>query len=646
MIGERFSSRVAASLLINLGVPELVTHSVREFEDVAVELASGGGRRVLSSLRSRISASLLQMPTFDTARITRNLERSYAAMWEMKQSDSKLRETAHLIVGEPDARDGRQELEARMGKGLADAIEMQTRGDFKGASITYRRLLSSPVHPVDAWHLLGLLLHQLAEQSVGALKARLWHAAALCVRKAIAEMPGTGLFHSNLAEVLRIQGDLQGAAEEVLAALALGESTTQTLLAILADMNKEGKEMFSIQLIARALGSVGAGDPRWTSSQLQELMKHLTVAALAIDSQGPIAVRVRTLGEEIIQASSERSKATALKVSLVLQAEAPHGLGSVQTRIATHMLHALFPYFRQQFALVLQHHGDFDGALSRFREFVTLENELDRRESADQARKIWVPRPVGVPVLAIYCNEYGQTWWPRWGPSSIHGTEGSQQNKQDQGGKGGLGGSEEAVVYLSREMAKLGYWVEIYTDPPDDDLGLELRDEESGGGIVWYPFRIFNPATLSVDDTFVAWRYHISVFLGFGSREGDRAPRRFVWLQDISPDMKDTFTPAFVSSIDGFFVLSNFHTRQLSVAAQRKSIVTPNALDPRYFVSGENSNTEFIYASAPNRGLEQVLQQWPRIYATIPGASLHVYYGFSKSFMTWGRENMPGTFRQ
>ena len=298
----------------------------------------------------------------------------------------------------------------------------------------------------------------------------------------------------------------------------------------------------------------------------------------------------------------------------------------------------------QQFALILQHHGDFDGALSRFRSFVDLENELDRRESREQVKEIWVPRPAGVPVVVIYCNEYGQTWWPRWGPSSIHGagSGGTGTKKEEKKKKGGLGGSEEAVVYLSREMAKLGYWVEVYTDPPDDDLGLELRDKESRGGIAWYPFRIFDPAKLSSGDVFVAWRYHISVFLGFGRGGGAPAPRRFVWLQDISLEMKYTFTPAFVDSIDGFFVLSDFHTRQLSVAAQGKSFVTPNALNPRYFVDGENRNTEFIYASAPNRGLEQVLTQWPRICAAIPGAHLHVYYGFSNSFMAWGRENMPG----
>jgi hypothetical protein len=37
--------------------------------------------------------------------------------------------------------------------------------------------------------------------------------------------------------------------------------------------------------------------------------------------------------------------------------------------------------------------------------------------------------------VAIYCDEYGQSWWGQWGPSSL--------------GKG-LGGSEEAVIFIAR----------------------------------------------------------------------------------------------------------------------------------------------------------------------------------------------------
>ena len=34
----------------------------------------------------------------------------------------------------------------------------------------------------------------------------------------------------------------------------------------------------------------------------------------------------------------------------------------------------------------------------------------------------------------------------------------------------GLGGSEEAVVYLTQELAVMGYRVEVYGDPPVEDI--------------------------------------------------------------------------------------------------------------------------------------------------------------------------------
>lgn len=50
--------------------------------------------------------------------------------------------------------------------------------------------------------------------------------------------------------------------------------------------------------------------------------------------------------------------------------------------------------------------------------------------------------------IVFYCEEYGNAWWPQWGPSSV---------KPSIGGKiQGAGGSEEAVIYISKELAKLG----------------------------------------------------------------------------------------------------------------------------------------------------------------------------------------------
>ena len=77
--GESFASRVAGSLLHAVGLPELVTHSLDEYEALAVALAQEPGR--LAALRDRLAANVAVAPLFDSERYVRNLEELYWKMW-------------------------------------------------------------------------------------------------------------------------------------------------------------------------------------------------------------------------------------------------------------------------------------------------------------------------------------------------------------------------------------------------------------------------------------------------------------------------------------------------------------------------------------------------------------------------------------
>jgi len=78
--GEAFASRVAASLLSAVGLPELITHGLAEYEALAVELAINPPR--LAQLRNKLLASRPTAPLFDTPRFARHLEAAYAEMHE------------------------------------------------------------------------------------------------------------------------------------------------------------------------------------------------------------------------------------------------------------------------------------------------------------------------------------------------------------------------------------------------------------------------------------------------------------------------------------------------------------------------------------------------------------------------------------
>jgi predicted O-linked N-acetylglucosamine transferase (SPINDLY family) len=80
-LGSTFAGRVAASLLTAVGLPELITTSLDEYEALALRLAREP--QLLSSLRSRLAKNRLTCPLFDTERHARHVEAAFTRMWEI-----------------------------------------------------------------------------------------------------------------------------------------------------------------------------------------------------------------------------------------------------------------------------------------------------------------------------------------------------------------------------------------------------------------------------------------------------------------------------------------------------------------------------------------------------------------------------------
>ena len=78
-LGHTFAGRMAASLLDNVGLPELITRSAEEYEALALKLATEPG--LLKSYRDRLAANIPTARLFDTQRFTRHLERAYEMIW-------------------------------------------------------------------------------------------------------------------------------------------------------------------------------------------------------------------------------------------------------------------------------------------------------------------------------------------------------------------------------------------------------------------------------------------------------------------------------------------------------------------------------------------------------------------------------------
>ena len=106
--GKHFASRVASSLLGAIDLPELVTHSLADYEALAVRLARHSD--ALLAFRERLSRNRLTKPLFDTPRFARNLENAYQQMWDAHLSGNHP-QTINAV--ETDVKSSREERSLR-----------------------------------------------------------------------------------------------------------------------------------------------------------------------------------------------------------------------------------------------------------------------------------------------------------------------------------------------------------------------------------------------------------------------------------------------------------------------------------------------------------------------------------------------------
>jgi predicted O-linked N-acetylglucosamine transferase (SPINDLY family) len=81
--GEAFAARMSASLLGAIGLSELATTSLADYEARALALARNP--QVLADVKARLTRNRATYPLFDTARFTRHMEAAYRGMWERWQ---------------------------------------------------------------------------------------------------------------------------------------------------------------------------------------------------------------------------------------------------------------------------------------------------------------------------------------------------------------------------------------------------------------------------------------------------------------------------------------------------------------------------------------------------------------------------------
>ena len=593
------ASRVASSFLSNL-IKSEGHRSVKALEEeVHRLLASPEGTHVLGAMRKNIAKSLLWRPHFDNKLITKNIEKGYEIAVELRKAGL---ENMNIVINPHTSENDSLGLYAQASslatKALDEAMrEGKDSEHYQTAlKITERLVVSFGDETGDVHHLRGLAYQGIDMQS-----------AIRHVRKAVEMSHEDVSFRYNLGSLLSQIGEGEGAMREYIKVLRLDFE---------AHMMKDlGKLVISLPTVDKQQAFDNVCGVNEIMTDLCGLVNGNT------DLEG---VKIGGLTDEM---RTSISRFFLRRAQQVFDTRKLHASRLLQVAVK---INPEDGRVRLKLGAAREDLGDGEGA---WRESVRAVNSIHAVERSPSPFK----PPSGRPVVAIYCNEYGQTWWPHWSYSSHK--------------RGGLGGSEESALFLAREVANMGYTVVIYNDIIEEEEGKDPENDH----VYWTHWKKYNLD--DPPDIFVAWRYHLSLAVAGVGENRERKPRKtFLWLQDAVSTVG--YTREMCEAIDNIFVLSTFHSRILPSYCSHK--VTPNGIDVgNYFMSGgdgdgTNDSGVMSYGSAPNRGLELLLSVWGKIHRRLVeggtfgegGPTLNVYYGFSSSFMKFGRSGQMGITEQ
>jgi predicted O-linked N-acetylglucosamine transferase (SPINDLY family) len=82
-MGNSFASRMAASVINAINLPELITSTQEQYESVAIELATDAEK--LKIIKDKLADNLATAPLYDTPLFTRHLESAYLTMYDRYQ---------------------------------------------------------------------------------------------------------------------------------------------------------------------------------------------------------------------------------------------------------------------------------------------------------------------------------------------------------------------------------------------------------------------------------------------------------------------------------------------------------------------------------------------------------------------------------
>lgn len=206
--------------------------------------------------------------------------------------------------------------------------------------------------------------------------------------------------------------------------------------------------------------------------------------------------------------------------------------------------------------------------------------------------------------LVIYCGNTVETW-----NSELFQTK-------------GFGGSEEAVVHLAREYAKLGWNVTVYNNCGhkattehvlmDSLIAFRMRS------VTYRPFWEFNYR--DKQDVVILWRWAKPLDADIN------APKIFLDIHDVIPPGE--LTEKRVEKVTKIFVKSKFHRSLFPNVPDEKFAIVPNGLEIYPDSTIKKDPYLIINTSSPDRSMDVMPKLFKEIKKRVPKARMQWCYGW------------------
>ena len=201
-----------------------------------------------------------------------------------------------------------------------------------------------------------------------------------------------------------------------------------------------------------------------------------------------------------------------------------------------------------------------------------------------------------------------------------------------------VGGSEIGTIHLAEELSRFGWKVVVSGDVKDSGM---IR------GVEWISTDRLHQKYFDQFDVIVSVSYvhFLKEFEGYNAKKIFWAhnTHHHPWFRGV--EMPDA--DQLIQQVDHTICLTNWHKHQWAKTYDiplNKISVIGNGIEPTTFVGAPNKiKGRFIFSSAHERGLQELLDNWHKIKRVLPHATLEVFSpGYSPLDEEYNFENYDG----